>query len=257
MNSRIIFAGCDGRYWPELVAERGFQHFFCRGNHAGIIDHGLDALGDRDHGLRRIRHGGDRLRCPLDTSEHLGAHLRLEAAHGARQHHFVGNDVFRGAAVDRTDADNAKFGRILFAADHTLNIDDKARGHHHGVNSCMRRRPVTATAAEFDVEAVVVRGACPDGIEHGAKAKAPLACKAKPKSGFGNRVNRPSISIAMAPAPTSSAGWAMNISVPLHRSFRPSSVFAVPTQLAMWMSWPQLWATNTSRPFQLVLSRLA
>ena len=37
-----------------------------------------------------------------------------------------------GAAVDRTDADNAKFGRILFAADHALNIDDNARGHHHG-----------------------------------------------------------------------------------------------------------------------------
>jgi len=41
---RIIFAGRDGRRWPELVAERRFQHLFCRGNHAGIIDHGLGAL---------------------------------------------------------------------------------------------------------------------------------------------------------------------------------------------------------------------
>ena len=63
--------------------------------------------------------------------------------------------------------------------------------------------------------------------------------------------------MALAPDTISSAGWAMNIKVPRHWSFRPTSVFAVPTQLAMWMSWPQLWATNVSRPFQMVLSRLA
>src|ERR1700732_1422819 len=49
----------------------------------------------------------------------------------------------------------------------------------------------------------------------------------------------------------------MNISVPCHLSFRPTSVLAVPTQLAMWMSWPQLWATNVSRPCHMVLSWLA
>ena len=49
----------------------------------------------------------------------------------------------------------------------------------------------------------------------------------------------------------------MNINVPCHWSFRPTNVFAVPTQLAMWMSWPQLWATKVSRPFQMVLSWLA
>ena len=63
--------------------------------------------------------------------------------------------------------------------------------------------------------------------------------------------------MALAPDPVSSAGWAMNISVPCHWSFRPTSVLAVPTQLAMWMSWPQLWATKVSRPFQMVLSWLA
>ena len=63
--------------------------------------------------------------------------------------------------------------------------------------------------------------------------------------------------MAFAPCTISSAGCAMNISVPRHWSFRPTSVFAVPTQFAMWMSWPQLCATNVSRPFQVVLSRLA
>ena len=33
-----------------------------------------------------------------------------------------------------------------------------------------------------------------------------------------------------APAPTSSAGWPMNTSVPLQRSFRPTSTRAVPIQ---------------------------
>src|SRR5262249_57692369 len=40
---RIIFAWRAGRRWRELVAERRFQHFFCRGNYAGIIDYALAA----------------------------------------------------------------------------------------------------------------------------------------------------------------------------------------------------------------------
>ena len=52
------------------------------------------------------------------------------------------------------------------------------------------------------------------------------SCKDSAKSGRGKRVNRPSSSIALAPATISSAGWAMNIKVPFHWSFRPRSVFA-------------------------------
>ena len=42
--------------------------------------------------------------------------------------------------------------------------------------------------------------------------------------------------MALAPCTVSSAGCAMNINVPFHWSFSPISVFAVPTQFAMWMS---------------------
>ncbi len=73
-------------------------------------------------------------------------------------------------------------------------------------------------------------------------------CSAKAKSGLPNFVKRPSFNIALAPASVSSAGWAMNISVPCQRSFSPTSVFAVPTQAAMCRSCPQLWATKLSLP---------
>ena len=35
----------------------------------------------------------------------------------------------------------------------------------------------------------------------------------------------------------------MNIRVPPHFDFMESSALAVPTQIAMCESWPQLWAT--------------
>ena len=69
---------------------------------------------------------------------------------------IVGNDVAGGAAVDRADADDAEFGRILFAADHTLHIDDEARRDPHGIDGRVRCRAVTAAAVECDLEAVGV-----------------------------------------------------------------------------------------------------
>ena len=82
-------------------------------------------------------------------------------------------------------------------------------------------------------------------------------CSANAKSGFGKRLKRPSSTIACAPETNSSDGWPTNSSVPCQRSLRATSAFAVPTQLAMCTSWPQLCATNVSRPFSVVIVRLA
>ncbi len=82
-------------------------------------------------------------------------------------------------------------------------------------------------------------------------------CSANAASGLGKRVNRPSASMALAPDTISSAGWPMNISVPFHWSLSATSVRAVPSQLAMWMSWPQLCVTKLSRPPQSVRAWLA
>lgn len=49
----------------------------------------------------------------------------------------------------------------------------------------------------------------------------------------------------------------MNSSVPCHWLFKLASVCAVPTQLAMCRSWPQLCATNVSLPRNVVLTLLA
>jgi hypothetical protein len=70
-------------------------------------------------------------------------------------------------------------------------------------------------------------------------------------------VNRPSSSIAFAPDTVSSAGWPMKTSVPFHCDFSSTSVRAAPSQLAMWMSWPQLWVTKLSRRRSCAFARLA
>ncbi len=54
--------------------------------------------------------------------------------------------------------------------------------------------------------------------------------------------------MARAPSVVSSAGWPMNIRVPCHWLFMATSAWAVPTQAAMWMSWPQLWSTGVALP---------
>ena len=71
-----------------------------------------------------------------------------------RKLHGIGDDVRRGAAVNGADAHDAKLGRILFAADHALHLDDETRGDRHGVDGRVWRRAVTATAVECDFEAV-------------------------------------------------------------------------------------------------------
>jgi hypothetical protein len=63
--------------------------------------------------------------------------------------------------------------------------------------------------------------------------------------------------MALAPDTVSSAGWPMNTSVPFHCDFISTSVRAAPSQLAMWMSWPQLWVTKLSRPSLVAFARLA
>jgi hypothetical protein len=84
---------------------------------------------------------------------------------------------------------------------------------------------------EFDVEAVDVRGADPDGIKHGAIGEGAIV---QNKAEIGLWKSREAIRQHGLGADTiSSAGWAMNISVPCRWSFRPTSVLAVPTQLAM------------------------
>jgi hypothetical protein len=40
---------------------------------------------------------------------YLGAHVRFEGSDGAEQDRLVGNDVVRGAGMERADGDNAEF----------------------------------------------------------------------------------------------------------------------------------------------------
>ena len=40
---------------------------------------------------------------------HLGAHVRFEGSNGAEQDRLVGNDVVRGAGMERADGDHAEF----------------------------------------------------------------------------------------------------------------------------------------------------
>src|SRR5205814_2182582 len=82
-------------------------------------------------------------------------------------------------------------------------------------------------------------------------------CNAKATSGLEKRLNRPSASMALAPETSSSAGCATNMSVPCHLPLRATSAWAEPIQLAMWMSWPQLCATNVSRPLESAFTLLA
>jgi hypothetical protein len=73
-------------------------------------------------------------------------------------------------------------------------------------------------------------------------------CSARHTSGFGKRSNKPSLIIASAPMPRSSAGCAMKTSVPFHWSFEAASARAAPIQHVMCMSWPQACITDTSLP---------
>ena len=75
--------------------------------------------------------------------------------------------------------------------------------------------------------------------------------------GLGETLEQASSSMALAPETISSAGWAMKTSVPFHLAFISAKVRALPSQPAMWTSWPQLWATKLSAPLLTALARLA
>jgi hypothetical protein len=74
------------------------------------------------------------------------------------------------------------------------------------------------------------------------------SCRPIAKSGFGNRLNRPSFSIAAAPVPISSAGCPTSINVPFH-DWRCDAIHAaVPAHAAICKSWPQACITGTGCP---------
>ncbi len=112
-------------------------------------------------------------------------------------------------------------------------------------------RPVKRTISDVPLEVIAP-------VRHCTSSNAPgITCSAKPASGLPKRVNRPSSSMALAPLTRSSAGCPTNISVPRQRSFIATSARAVPTHTLMWMSCPQLWATNVSAPLYCAFARLA
>ena len=75
-----------------------------------------------------------------------------------------------------------------------------------------------------------------------------LSWTATEKSGFGNRLNRPSAIIARAPCTVSSAGWPIISTVPRQRSFIRARSVAAPVQPAMCTSCPQACITGTVCP---------
>src|SRR5215471_11796245 len=105
-----ILAWGDRRRGPELVAEGRLQNLLGGRDNSGIVDHRLDTLGNLDIRCRRIHHGGDRFGGTFNSIMNLSAHVRFEGSNGAEQDRLVGNDVARGAGMERADGDHAEFG---------------------------------------------------------------------------------------------------------------------------------------------------
>ena len=103
-------------------------------------------------------------------------------------------------------------------------------------------RPYRVTLIESEVAKAApgCRPIIPAGI-------GPTCCPST-TSGRPKRSKMPSATIARAPVPSSSAGWATTISVPAQESSAASSA-AAPSRQVTWTSWPQACITGTSVPF--------
>lgn len=78
-------------------------------------------------------------------------------------------------------------------------------------------------------------------------------CWPRTMSGFGNRSNSPSSTMACAPAPSSSAGWKTRTRVPDQVVVSCERIRAAPSKQVVCRSWPHAWLTETVFPWSSVV----
>ena len=94
------------------------------------------------------------LREPLHRFAHGGPHLRRERPHGAAQLDGLRDDVVGRPGVDLRHGDDGALDRVDDARHDVLKPADDLRGGCDRVDRLVRRRSVTALAADLDLEHV-------------------------------------------------------------------------------------------------------
>src|SRR6266849_9912174 len=218
---------------PERLAQRGGNALGQLGIVVGRIRGRLDF---HQRLTRRSPSQGLALRYALNRCQQVLSHLRLVRANRELKLDLVRNDVVLGPAVEGTDRDDGWIPWIDFPRHDGLQRQYSARGDYDGINRVLRLCSMATAPEDGDVHRI--------GRSHRvARCVADLTCgqrgiivDCQAKLGFGKQVNRPSLSMAAAPAPISSAGWPISISVPCQRCRFSAISVAVPSHEAMWMS---------------------
>lgn len=111
------------------------------GRHRALL---IMADGRTSSGLGSARHVGYCVSGAPHSSQKLFTHLWLVRTDGATNHNVGGDDDSYGAALNRPDRYYAKLLRILFAADHGLQIHDESGRRYDRVDGLVRCRAMAA-----------------------------------------------------------------------------------------------------------------
>jgi hypothetical protein len=171
-----------------------------------------------------------------DRVAHLGAHLLRECPHRAAELDLLRDDVEGGAGMDLRHRHDGALDRIHSPRDDVLEAGDDLRRRGDGVDRPVRRRPVSALAADLDLEDV--RGSRLRADENADLAEVVLREEVGSDDEVDALQHPGGDDLLRAPGPSSSACWKMKRFSPVCSSRRRCCSLKAASIIAVCPSWP-------------------